>query len=84
MTKNKYGWEPNVVRHLGKDYTFRTRKDDKGRVIVQENTIKNRIHYTRNGHNYMRDIPLKVGTDKHRLILQAAMQQAANEIIGEK
>ena len=74
-----YDWKPMIVRHLGKAYAFRARLDDKGRVMVQESTIKNRIHYTRNERDFMRDIPVKVGTDKHRLILQAAMQQAAYE-----
>jgi hypothetical protein len=72
-------WKPMVVRHLGKAYAFRARLNEKGLVMVQENTIKNRIQYTRNGHSFARDIPLKVGTDKHRLILQAAIQQAYNE-----
>ncbi len=74
-----HDWKPMIVRHLGKAYAFRARRDDKGRVMVQEDTIANRIHFTRNGRDFMRDIPVKVGTDKHRLILQAAAQQAANE-----
>ena len=73
-------WKPMIVRHGGKAYAFRARLNDKGRVMVQEDTIKNRIHYTRNGRDFMRDIPVKVGTNEHSSVLQAAMQQAANEL----
>ena len=74
-----HDWKPMIVRHLGKAYWFRARLNDKGRVMVQEDTIKNRIHYTRNGRDFMRDIPVKVGTNEHSSVLQEAMQQAANE-----
>lgn len=72
-------WKPMIVRHLGKAYSFRARLNDKGRVMVEEDTINKRIHFTRNGHDWMRDIPVKVGTNEHSSVLQAAMQLAANE-----